>query len=224
MARLARDPEVEALIDAYRADLIAAGHFAENEVTSPARAFLSRVGGAAGWSRLSVAEQRQLTDPRESATVMWMIAAGHVRPRAEFLVGGYQRVGQVSAWVHRDFHERFMATAAELGFSPKVAELQWWAVAKVAAVAGVAPDKLNRAKFDAASRELIDAVKRFGARSGRITLSTRLYGAEATLYHAGVIDGPPRKRAPNQSDLRARWASVPPRLVETLQGYVEQMR
>ena len=48
MARLARDPEVEALIAAYRADLIAAGHFAENEVTSPARAFLLRVGGAGG--------------------------------------------------------------------------------------------------------------------------------------------------------------------------------
>lgn len=40
-----------------------------------------------------------------------------------------------------------------------------------------------------------------------------------------MIDGPPRKRAPNQSAVRAReWASVPPRLAETLQGYVEQMR
>lgn len=75
MAWLARDPEVEALIDAYRTDLIAAGHFAENEVTSPARAFLLRVGGAAGWTRLSVAEQRQICEPRESAIVMWMIAA-----------------------------------------------------------------------------------------------------------------------------------------------------
>ena len=225
MARLARDPEVEALIAAYRADLVAAGHFAENEVTSPARAFLLRVGGAAGWSRLLVEEQRRICEPRESAVVMWMIAAGHVRPRPEFLVGGYQRLGQVAAWVHGDFHERFMATAAGLGFSPKVAELQWWAVAKVAAVAGVAPGKLTRAKFDAASRELIDAVQRYGARSGRITLSTRLYGAEATLYQAGVIDGAPRKRAPNQATVRRReWASVPARLAETLQGYVEQMR
>ena len=225
MARLARDPEVEALIDAYRADLIAAGHFAQNEVTSPARAFFLRVGGAAGWSRLSVEEQWRVSQARESAVVMWMIAAGHVRPRPEFLVRSHQPIGKVSAWVHREFHERFMATAAGLGFSPKVAELQWWAVAKVAAVAGVAPGKLTRAKFDAATRELIDAVQRHGARSGQITLSTRLYGAEATLYHAGVIDGPPRKRAPNQSDLRAReWASVPARLAETLQGYVEQMR
>jgi Phage integrase family len=48
VARLARDPEVEALIDAYRTDLVAAGHFAENEVTSPARAFLLRIGGPSG--------------------------------------------------------------------------------------------------------------------------------------------------------------------------------
>jgi len=225
VARLARDAEVEALIDAYRADLVAAGHFAENEVTSPARAFLLRVGGAAGWSRLSVEEQWQVSEARESAVVMWMIAAGHVRPRPEFLVRGYQPIGKVSAWVHREFHERFMETAAGLGFSPKVAELQWWAVAKVAAVAGVPPDQLTPAKFDVASRELIDAVQRCGARSGRVTLSTRLYGAEATLYHAGVIDGAPRKRAPNQAASRQQeWASVPARLAVTLQGYVEQMR
>ena len=40
-----------------------------------------------------------------------------------------------------------------------------------------------------------------------------------------MIDGTPRKRAPSQSALRAReWASVPARLADTLQGYVEQMR
>jgi site-specific recombinase XerD len=225
VARLARVPEVEAVIDAYHADLLAAGHFAENEVTSPARAFLLGVGGPVGWSRLSVQEQWRVCEPRESAVVMWMIAAGHVRPRPEFLVRSYQPLGKVSAWVHRAFHERFMQVAAELGFSVKVAELQWWVVAKVAAVAGVAPDKLTRAKFDTASRELIDAVERCGARSWRITLTTRLYGAEATLYHAGVIDGAPRKRAANQATVRQReWASVPDRLADTLQGYVEQMR
>ena len=77
---------------------------------------------------------------------MWMIAAGHVRPRPEFLVRGYQRLGKVAAWVHREFHGRFMQVADGIGFSPKVAELQWWAVAKVAAVAGVPPHRLNRAQ------------------------------------------------------------------------------
>ena len=225
MARLARDPEVETLICAYRNDLVAAGHFAENEVTSPARAFLLRVGGPAGWSRLSVEEQRRICEPRESALVMWMIAAGHVPATAEFLAGGHQRLGKVSAWVHRDFHRRFMQVADAIGFSAKAAELQWWAVAKIAAVAGVPPHTLNRTTFDAASAELLAAALREDRSSAHRSLSTRLYGAEATLYHAGVIDGPPRKRAPNQSDLRAgEWASVPPRLAETLQGYVEQMR
>jgi hypothetical protein len=59
-----------------------------------------------------------------------------------------------------DFHRRFMQVAADVGFAPKVAELQWWAVAKIAAVAGVLPEELTRAKFGAASRELIDAVER----------------------------------------------------------------
>ena len=225
MARLARAPEVEALIDFYRADLIAAGHFAQNEVTSPARAFLLRVGGAAGWSRLPVEQQRAIREPRASAMVMWMIAAGHVPATPEFLVDSCQPIGKVAAWVHRDFHRRFMAAAEGIGFSPKVAELQWWAVAKVAAVAGVPPHKLTRTRFDTASGELLAAALRADRHSAHRSLSTRLYGAEATLYHAGVIDGSPRKRAPNQATVRAgEWASVPARLADTLQGYVEQMR
>ena len=225
MARLARDPEVEALIDAYRDDLVAAGHFAENEVTSPARAFLLRVGGPSGWSRLSVEEQRRICEPRESAVVMWMIAAGRVPATPEFLAGGHQRLGKVSAWVHRDFHRRFMQVADGIGFPAKAAELQWWAVAKVAAVAGVPPHKLSRSRFDAASAELLAAALRADRRSAHRSLSTRLYGAEATLYHAGVINGAPRKRAANQATLRTQeWASVPARLAQTLQGYVEQMR
>ena len=88
MARLTRDPEVEALIAAYRADLVAAGHFAENEVTSPARAFLLRIGGPSGWSRLSLEQQCAVSGARESALVTWMITAGYVQARPEFLASG----------------------------------------------------------------------------------------------------------------------------------------
>ena len=225
MARLARDPEVEALIDTYRAELIAAGHFAENEVTSPARAFLLRIGGPAGWSQLTLEQQRAVSGARESALVTWMITAGHVRASPEFLACGCQRLGRVAAWVHAEFHQQFMRLAADVGFTPKVAELQWWAVAKVAVFAGVAPHRLNRARFDTASAELLVAALTLGTASAHRCLSTRLYAAEATLYHAGVIDGTPRKRAPNQAAARQQeWASVPAGLAETLQGYVEQMR
>jgi site-specific recombinase XerD len=221
VARLARDPEVEALIAAYRADLIAAGHFAENEVTSPARAFLLRIGGPAGWSRLSLEQQCAVSGARESALVTWLVTAGHVPATPEFLACGCQRLGRVAAWVHAEFHQRFTQVAADVGFTPKVAELQWWAVAKVAAAAGVPPHRLNRARFDAASAELLVAALTLGTPSAHRCLSTRLYGAEATLYHASVIDGTPRKRAAARQQ---EWASVPARLAQTLQGYVEQMR
>ena len=226
MARLLeRDPEVERLIAAFHADLVATGQFAESEVISPARAFLLRVGGASGWAQLPTEEQSRWLEGRESRVVLWMMVAGHAPARPELLVRGHQRIGKVAAWVHRDFHPRFMQVADDIGFDGKSAELQWWAVAKVAAVAGVPPDTLSRAKFETARDQLIDAMLRVGPRSGHRTLSIRLFGAEATLYHAGVIDGQPRKRKENQAELRARqWASVPARLAETLQGYVEQMR
>jgi hypothetical protein len=51
VSRLRRDPQVEALVAAYRAGLESAGQFAENEVTSPARSFLLRVG-VDGWGWL----------------------------------------------------------------------------------------------------------------------------------------------------------------------------
>jgi len=222
---LDRDPEVERLIAAFHADLVATGQFAESEVISPARAFLLRVGGASGWAQLPPEEQSRCLEGRESRVVLWMMVAGHALARPELFVRGHQRIGKVAAWVHRDFHRRFMQVAEDIGFDAKSAELQWWAVAKVAAVAGVPPDKLSRAKFDTARDQLIDAMLRLGPRSGHRTLSIRLFGAEATLYHAGVIDGQPRKRKENQAELRAlQWASVPARLAETLQGYVEQMR
>jgi integrase len=226
VSRLPRDPEVEALVAAYRADLEAAGQFAENEVTSPARAFLLRLGGIEGWSRLSLEEQCAIRHP-DSRVVLWLIATGRLRPTPEYLIRSHLRIGRVSAWVHHEFHERFMATATELGFSHKAAELQWWAVAKVAAVAGVAPDGLTRKQFDSARERLIEAKRRQSLEHPlRVrALTTRLYGAEATLYHAGVIEGTPHKRQGRRSADRARqWERVPPRLRATLQGYVEQMR
>ena len=113
-----------------------------------------------------------------------------------------------------------------VGFTPKVAELQWWAVAKVAAVAGVPPER-------AQPREVRYGEPRADRRGPALR---RAFGADHVEHQALRCGGDalsrrrdrraPRKRAPNQAD-RARqqeWASVPARLAETLQGYVEQMR
>jgi integrase/recombinase XerD len=225
VSRLKRDPQVEAIVAAYRADLEAAGQYAKKEVTSPARSFLLRVG-VEGWARRSLDEQLA-TAGDDRRLVTWLIVTGRVRPTPEYLIASRLRVGKVAARVYREFHRRFVATAAELGFDQKAAELQWWAVARVAALAGTAPERLTKAQLDGGRDQLIAATRRLHPdRPLRARpLTTRLHGAEATLFHAGVIDVPPRKRHPDKSATRAKaWAVAPPRLRATREGYIEQMR
>ena len=158
MARLlGRDFEVERLIAAFHADLVATGQFAESEVISPARAFLLRIGGAEGFERMTFEEQCQIST-RDTRVVLWLITSGHARATAEYLARGNVHIGEIAAWVHREFHQRFVATAAELGFDRVATNLQWWAVAKVAAVAGVRPDRLTRRTFEEGGKRLLDAV------------------------------------------------------------------
>ena len=95
MSRLARDSQVEALVAAYRADLEAAGMFAENEVTSPARSFLLRVG-VDGWSAMTL-DQQLAVRGHDRRLVAWLIVTGRVRPTADYLVVSKLRVGKVAA-------------------------------------------------------------------------------------------------------------------------------
>ena len=91
----------------YRADLEASGKFAGNPMISPARSFLLRVG-VEGWSRLSLSEQCSISE-HESRLVTWLIVTGRLQPTASStLVASRLRAGRVAAWVHREFHERFM--------------------------------------------------------------------------------------------------------------------
>jgi hypothetical protein len=137
--------------------------------------------------------------------VAWLIVTGRVRPSADYLIASKLRVGKVAAGVYREFHARFLRVAGGLGFDPKSAELQWWAVAKVAALAGVAPERLTKAQLDTGRDQLIAATRQLHPdhppRARPVT--TRLHGAEATLFHAGVINVPPRKRHPDKSEVRA---------------------
>ena len=201
MARLlARDPEVEALIGAYRADLVATGQFAGSPMISPARSFLLRVGGVESFRRLSLAEQCSLSE-HESRLVTWLIVTGRLQASAEHLIASRLRAGRVAAWVYREFHERFMQVASELGFAAKSTELQWWAIALVAALYGISPERLTKPRLDSGRDELIAASLRLGhEHRGRAQrLAAKLYGAQTTLYHAGVLRLAPRRRSADKS-------------------------
>ena len=224
MTRARRRPEIEELVAAYHADLLAAGMFADHPVTSPARSFLTRVG-VSGWSALSLAEQCA-TPLKDRRVVGWLMVTGRLRPTADYLVLGRPYLGEVAARHHAAFHAHFAATAADLGFDARATVLQWSAVTKAAVLAGLAPDRLSKADLDAGREQMIAAIRRHRPDAhGARALTTALFGAEATLFHAGVIDVPPRKTHPDRAAARAAtWAAAPPRLAATLLGYVEQLR
>lgn len=216
--------DIEALVAAYRADLNAAGMFAETPVTSVARAFFTRIG-VDGWAGMPLDEQCALP-LKYRRVVGWLIVTGRVRPTADYLVACRPYLGEVAAHLQPSFYERFRATSAELGFERIVARLQWSALAKVGALVGLPPEQLTIAVIQAGREELTAALGRHRPTShGAKALSAALFGAQTTLFHLGVLDEPPRKSNRDRcAERAAAWASVPPRLAATLTGYIAQTR
>ena len=216
--------DIAELVEAYRADLVAAGMFAGHPVTSVARTFFTRVG-VAGWSALPLASQCALP-LKDRRVVGWLIVTGRLRPSPDYLVACRPYLGEVAAHHHRSFHERFVATSTELGFDPVVTRVQWSALAKVAALAGLTPERLTQPVIDAQRKALTAAITRHRPGShGAKALSAALFGAQTTLFHLGVLDSAPRKTSPDRSAERAaQWAAVAPRLAATLTGYIAQTR
>jgi integrase len=219
-----RRPDVETLVAAYRADLAAAGMFADNPVTSVARAFFAQTG-VEGWAELPLAEQCALP-LKYRRVVGWLIVTGRVRPSADYLVACRPYLGDVAANLRPIFHEQFRATSAELGFERIVTRLQWSALAKVSALAGLSVQQLTAGAIETGREELAAAIGRHRPHShGVKALSAALFGAQTTLFHLGMLDTPPRKTNRDRSAERAAaWASVPPLLAATLTGYIAQTR
>ena len=219
-----RRPEVEDLVGAYRADLVNAGMFAGHPVTSVARMFFTRVG-AEGWARLPLAAQCALP-LKDRRVVGWLIVTGRLRPSPDYLVACRPYLGEVAANHQRGFYERFVAVSAELGFDRIVTRLQWSALTKVTALAGLSPEQATQAVIDEGRDALVAAIGAHRPDShGPKALSAALFGAQTTLFHLAVLDAPPRKTNRDRSAERAgQWASVPPRLAATLTGYIAQVR
>jgi integrase len=216
--------DVEAVVDAYRDDLLAAGMFAQNPVTSPARSFLLEIG-IEGWGALSLNEQCAL--PRKyRRAVSWLIVTGQLRPTPDYLVVCRPHIGEVAANLQSAFHQRFKATSADLGFGPVVSRLQWSALVRVGALSGLRPDQLRAAVIRDGHAALQAALDRHHPDTHAAeALSGALFGGQTTLFHMGVLDEPPRKMNPDRAAERAEaWASVPPRLAATLTGYIAQTR
>ncbi len=161
--------------------------------------------------------------PKERRVVGWLMVTGRVRPAPDYLVCCRPYLGEIAAHYHRAFHERFSVISAELGFNRIVTRLQWSALVKVAALAGVTPERLTKTRIEDGRQALSAAIGRHRPDShGAKALTGALFGAQTTLFHLGA---PPRKATPDRSAERATaWAAVPARLASTLQGYIAQVR
>jgi len=220
----ARTLNVEDLVAAYRADLVAAGLFAGNPVTSVARTFFTRLGAEA-WARLPLETQRA-TPVKDRRVLGWLMVTGRLRPSPDYLVTLRPRLGEVAAHHHSAFHEQFRATSADLGFDRIVTRLQWAALSKVTALAGLAPDQVTQAAIDEGTDALIAAIGRHRPDShGVKALTAALFGAQTTLFHLGILDDPPHKTNRDRSAERAEaWSAAPQQLACTLTGYIAQVR
>ena len=110
--------------------------------------------------------------------------------------------------------------------NPIVTRLQWSALAKVTALAGLGPGQVTQAVIDQGRQALTAAIGRHRPAShGPKALSAALFGLQTTLFHLGVLGTAPRKTSPDRSAERAaQWASAPPQLASTLAGDIAQVR
>jgi hypothetical protein len=218
-------PEVEALVDAYRDCLITAGMFAANPVTSVARSFFARIGPD-GWERLSLSEQCAQSN-KNRRVVGWLMVTGRLAGSADYLTSSRLAVGEMASRYHPEFYSRFWTTASELGFDPRSVGLQWSKLAKIAVIHGVVPQRITSDQLAAGRGALLDAAARQAPGTHAAKVITKdVFGIEATLFHLGVTNTPPTKGSYNTQEAQraAQWASVAPRLGQTLTGYADQTR
>lgn len=157
--------------------------------------------------------------------VSWLLASQRMRPTAAFVAVVRPWVGVIGRYVHADFYARFSGVAGEVGFDQRAFSLQWAAVMKVAALQVIAPNQLTRELLHHGRDELVTAIKEHcPVASGHIWITAALFGAEATLFHAGTFTTPPSGRGIRPVPTTAkRWSRITPGLTETFLGYLDQI-
>lgn len=215
-------PRDEDVVAAYLADLRAAGmRSSEHELVWGARVFFARLGGIDGWQAMPLVD-RLAQNVKVHRFVTWLAATQRIVIDADYLTARRVHLGTVLPRHWPEFHAGFVETARTLGFGAASITRQWSALGQACAVLGVAPSELTHARLDDAHRRLVDAARRQG-RTGR-HLSSAMHGLQATLFHAGVSDELPRKRAPSKESARAaEWATVPETMAATMHRYLAQL-
>ncbi len=222
-----------ALVDEYVAAVCAAGMRTDPKtVLWPPRAFAAQVGDPADWAALPLAAQCALP-VRLRHFVSWLLITGRIpaspRQLADYIVTRGPFLGDVAATHHPALAAAFSDTAAALGFVRDTRNGQWSAAAKVAAVHRRRVDELTAETLHDGAQLLVDAARDRRPGTGLADrLGKYLFGAEATLFHLGVLTTAPAGKRSSLARTAARereaqWNAVPDQLRETLRCYLDQI-
>ena len=192
--------------------------------TSVARGFLGRFGSLEEWQALNHVA-RYDAPAWVSSIVAWAALTGRLSLTAGEVLDSHVKWASLAAGTDPAMHGRFVLAAHNIGFAARETHYQWNALAKVAAVAGSAPAMLTPARYAAARDALLAAAAR--TVNGRVpkSLTTPIFGLDATAFHLGIADQYRQREASNRRR-ETRWASIAsssPRLAITMRRYVQQM-
>lgn len=217
--------DTDDLLDCYVDSLRDAVMYVGPPVVAVARSFFQRIGPV-GWSAMSLDEQCELPG-KYRRVVGWMMATGRLQATPEYLVRVQAYLGGITGRLYPEMLATFRSCGSDLGFDRQRIVQQWSAVAKAAALQRCMPDQLSGDKLEHSRRVLLAALlaEPRDTASARTSMSRDFFQAGSTLFHAGMLDRVPPRRASDKPSIREQqWDQVTPHLRRTMRGYVDQMR
>lgn len=173
------------------------------------------------WARAALDGRLACVDAKERRFLGWLLVTGRLAAPGRFVVDCGLRLGQHAAQHHPELRDRFAATAASIDYGPRADGPQWTALAQIGACVGSAPDRLTRPQLVAGRAAMTEAL----SAAGRPTRLWRAaaHGAEAVLFHAGVLDGIGRRSSATGVQEHAGWAEIAPGVAGTMRRYLDQV-
>ncbi len=222
-ARLALTPEAQDLVAVFAVELTEAGLIPWPSVIGGARGFCARYPIPAAFSTAPVDEQLRLGN-HHRRFACWLMVTARMRVSAEYLARADLRLGALAARHYPVLRADFAEVARILGSDDVWVRAQWSALAQLAALHGVRPQQVTAVQIDDGGDALLAAFARPGHPKAGHVLRSSLVRLRATMFHAGMINTPPRLRRPNTGRSAAsQWAVAAPKLEETAHRYLAQI-
>lgn len=206
------------LLAAFLAHLFGSGR-GNSAYASAARAFLARWPAPQAWAALPLAERLQ-AGKQTRPFVTFLMVAGHLRPGYDYLVcrkfsSIWREVTQGPLGADL---ERFLAAAAELGFSQRVRTgIASQIVARLLIQTGRGLREVTAADLAA----LAAACRQRGR--GWRSYRSALHSAHQVLFHLGILDDPPPPHH-GRDPLERRMAGVAEPLRARFVAYLDRKR